>query len=56
MADRIEMQLATISTLIAGFGGSKLKQKDFMISHKVAPKLSEKQKNESIKAMFKSIM
>ena len=52
MVDRIEIQLATISTLIAGFGGSKLKHNDFMISHKVKKEQTLKEFEDDIKAKF----
>ena len=52
MADRIEIQLATISTLIAGFGGSKLKHNDFMISNKVKKEMTLKEFEDDIKARF----
>ena len=55
MVDRIEIQLATISTLIAGFGGSKLKHNDFMISNKVQKQMTKKEKQDAVKAQFKML-
>jgi hypothetical protein len=53
MADRIEIQLATISNIAGSFGGSKLKHSDYMISNK------EKKKGtndpDAIKNMFMTI-
>ena len=52
MSDRIEVQLATISQLIANFGGSKLKHEDFMISRKVKKEKTLKEFEDDIKAKF----
>ena len=52
LSDKIEVQLATISTLIASYGGSKLKHEDFMISHKVKKEQTLKEFEDSIKAKF----
>lgn len=52
MADRLEMQLATLSTMVGSFGGSKLKPNDFMIRKQEEKKLTNREFNENLKAMF----
>ena len=55
-ADRIEIQLATVCTMIAGFGSkSKPKHDDFMIRKKEKPVLSQAEKNRQLITAFKSI-
>lgn len=56
IADRIEIQLATISNLIGSFGKSKLKHADYMV-RKFESKQAGYGKNdtEAIKRMFMSI-
>ena len=52
LSDKIEVQLATISTLIASFGGSKLKHDDFMISNRSKQEVTLKDFEDGIKAKF----
>lgn len=57
-ADRIEIQLATISLMIRSFGGSKGKKPthdDFMIRRKEKVVLSKEEKNIQLINAFKSI-
>ena len=57
-ADRIEIQLATISLMIRSFGGGKGKKPthdDFMIRRKEKPILSEEEKNNALINAFKSL-
>lgn len=51
-ADRLEMQLATLSTMVGGFGGSKLKPNDFMIRKLEEKKLTNKEFENNLKEMF----
>lgn len=51
IADRIEIQLATISNLIGSFGKSKLKHADYMV-RKFESKHIDVNNPENIKAMF----
>lgn len=52
LADRLEQQLATLSTMVGSFGGSKLKPNDFMIRKLEEKKLSNKEFENNLKAMF----
>lgn len=52
LADRLEQQLATLSTIVGSFGGSKLKPNDFMIRKLEEKKLSNKEFENNLKAMF----
>lgn len=55
-ADRIEIQLATICTMIAGFGSkSKPKHDDFMIRKKEKPILSQEERNKQLITAFKNL-
>jgi len=55
-ADRIEIQLATICTMIAGFGSkSKSKHDDFMIRKKEKPILSQEERNKQLITAFKNL-
>lgn len=52
LADRLEQQLATLSTMVGSFGGSKLKPNDFMIRKPEEKKLTNKEFENNLKAMF----
>lgn len=52
LADRLEQQLATLSTMVGSFGGSKLKPNDFMIRKLEEKKLTNKEFENNLKAMF----
>lgn len=57
LADRLEMQLATLCQISATMGGSKLKRDDFMISNRkkeTIRRTAEEQKEfeEALKAKF----
>lgn len=54
MSDRIEIQLATLSTMVGSFGGNKMKHKDFMISNKGKSEeiLDQKEFENSLKVKF----
>lgn len=52
MADRLEMQLSTLSTLVGSFGGSKLKPDDFMISNKTKKILTQVEDDKRVSDMF----
>ena len=52
-ADRLEMQMANISLMVANFGGSKkAKHSDFMVRKIEKKELSLKEREDNIKAMF----
>lgn len=55
MADRLEIQLATLSVLAGGFGGSKLKHKDYMIRKQEEKTQSKEEYQNSLKNAFKNI-
>lgn len=52
LADRLEIQLATLSLMVSGFGKSKSKHSDFMIRNIEKKELSQKDLENQIKAMF----
>jgi len=52
LADRLEIQLATVCTMIAGFGKSKLKHSDYMVRKIEKKELSNKELQDRIKAVF----
>ena len=52
LADRLEVQLATVCQMVGGFGGSKLKHKDFMISGKRKEPQTLKEFEDELKARF----
>lgn len=57
-ADRIEIQLATISLMIKSFGGGKGKKPthdDFMVRRKEKQILSEKERNKQLISAFSSL-
>lgn len=57
-SDRIEIQLATICTMISSFGakkGQKPKHSDFMIRQKPKENLSQEEKNKQLITAFKSL-
>ena len=54
-SDRIEIQLATVCTMIAGFGKSKSKHSDFMVRKPEKEILTQEQKNKQLINAFKSI-
>ena len=51
-ADRLEMQLAQLSTMVASFGKSKATVKDFMIVKNESKKMSTKQLEDNLKMRF----
>lgn len=53
--DRIEVQLATVCTMIAGFGKSKAKHEDFMVRKKDKKVLSKEEHQKQLLNAFKSI-
>jgi len=56
LADRLEIQLATVCQMVGSFGGSKLKTKDFMITKKNDKKnLTKKEYQDQLKNAFMSI-
>lgn len=52
LADRLEIQLATLSSMVGGFGGSKLKPNDFMISKKEKRILTQQEDDKRVSQMF----
>lgn len=52
-ADRIEIQLATLSLMVSSFGKSKAKHEDFMIRKKEKEILSKEQYNEQLIKAFR---
>ena len=55
LADRIEIQLASLSLMVSSFGGSKFKHSDFMIVKQEKPILSQKEKNKQLITAFKNL-
>lgn len=51
-ADRLEIQLATVSLMIAGFGKSKSKHQDFMVCKPVEKVQTLKEFEDDLKARF----
>ncbi len=51
-ADRIEFQLATVCNMIGGFGKSKLKHEDYMVSKKKEKVQTLKEFEDDLKAKF----
>lgn len=54
-ADRIETQLATVCTMIAGFGKSKSKHSDFMVQKAEKQALTQEEKNKQLITAFESL-
>lgn len=52
LADRLEIQLATISVLAGSFAGSKLKHKDYMIRKQEEKVQTLKEFEDDLKARF----
>lgn len=52
LADRLEFQLATVCNMIGGFGKSKLKHQDYMVSKKTKVEKTKQQKNEEVLINF----
>ena len=52
LADRLEIQLATISLMVAGFGKSKSKHSDFMIRNIEKKVQTTKEFEDDLKARF----
>ena len=50
--DRIEIQLATLSLMVNGFGGGKSKHSDFMIRKQEEKKQTLKEFEDDLKARF----
>jgi len=55
LADRLEIQMATLSLIAGSFGGSKSKHNDYMIRKEKKKEMSQKEYAESIKLAFSSI-
>lgn len=55
IADRLELQLAQLSTMVGSFGGSKLKSSDFMIRKIEEKKLSQKEYEDRLKNFYLSL-
>ena len=51
-ADRLEIQIANLCNIVGSFGGSKLKHSDYMIRKIEEKKMSPKDLDDKIKAMF----
>lgn len=52
IADRLEIQLATICTMIGGFGKSKLKHSDYMVRKPIEKIQTLKEFEDDLKARF----
>lgn len=51
-ADRLEIQMANVCTMIASFGGSKTKHSDYMIRKAEEKKQTLKEFEDNLKARF----
>ena len=55
IADRLEIQMATVCMMIAGFGNSKSKHSDFMIRQPKKEPIKQEDYNKQIIAAFSSV-
>jgi hypothetical protein len=55
LADRLEFQLATVCNMIGGFGKSKLKHQDYMLTGKKKQSGYHKNDTDRLRQMFMSI-
>lgn len=55
LADRIEIQLATLSFIASNFAGGKSSHDDFMVTKKEKPKPKQKDLEDKLKNMFEGL-